>query len=341
MLDKEEVYKKFIEINLTSTNDFLSFFSPYLNSKFDFRNFIFRGHGNITHKLIPSVLRRDEITIDKIQAMSARISITETDLFLESKQIQAEIAILRQFYKISNRNGLFTPPTERWFKDDIHLVTNQFAIENRSEDEEWPPKELLELGALAQHYGIPTRLMDWSHDPMAACFFACTSDVESANDLCVWAMNAHWITLLKKSGKVNKINFFTPNYQNNENVTAQKGLFTYCTSTLKKNIFPREIFALPRDQRDHVLGLKDRVDIRPLNDVVFDELIESSNTNLGDEPLFIKVTLPNSLRMELYRMLILLGYDYPRIYPGYHGVANHLTFLKNIKDDKSRQEFLL
>lgn len=176
---------------------------------------------------------------------------------------------------------------------------------------------------------------------MAACFFACTSDVESANDLCVWAMNAHWITLLKKSGKVNKINFFTPNYQNNENVTAQKGLFTYCTSTLKKNIFPREIFALPRDQRDHVLGLKDRVDIRPLNDVVFDELIESSNTNLGDEPLFIKVTLPNSLRMELYRMLILLGYDYPRIYPGYHGVANHLTFLKNIKDDKSRQEFLL
>ncbi len=96
MLDKEEVYKKFIEINLTSTNDFLSFFSPYLNSKFDFRNFIFRGHGNITHKLIPSVLRRDEITIDKIQAMSARISITETDLFLESKQIQAEIAILRQ-----------------------------------------------------------------------------------------------------------------------------------------------------------------------------------------------------------------------------------------------------
>ncbi|MEI4994985.1 hypothetical protein [Aeromonas caviae] len=155
MLDKEEVYKKFIEIHLTSTNDFLSFFSPYLNSKFDFRNFIFRGHGNITHKLIPSVLRRDAMTIDKIQAMSARISITETDLFFESKQIQAEIAILRQFYKISNRNGLFTPPTERWFKDDIHLATNQFAIENRSEDEEWPPKELLELGALAQHYGIP------------------------------------------------------------------------------------------------------------------------------------------------------------------------------------------
>lgn len=30
MLDKEEVYKKFIEINLTSTNDFLSFFHHIL-----------------------------------------------------------------------------------------------------------------------------------------------------------------------------------------------------------------------------------------------------------------------------------------------------------------------
>lgn len=102
--------------------------------------------------------------------MSARISITETDLLFESKQIQAETAILRQFYKISNRNGLFTPPTERWFKDDIHLVTNQFVVADRHEDEEWLPKELLELAALAQHYGIPTRLMDWTHDALTACF---------------------------------------------------------------------------------------------------------------------------------------------------------------------------
>ncbi|HBR1650053.1 FRG domain-containing protein [Klebsiella pneumoniae] len=341
MMNKEEVLKKKIEINLETAQDFLSYFSPYLNKEFDFRNFIFRGHGNANHKLIPSVLRRDSSIIKRIQAMSARISITETDLLFESKQIQAETAILRQFYKISNRNGLFTPPTERWFKDDIHLVTNQFVVADRHEDEEWLPKELLELAALAQHYGIPTRLMDWTHDALTACFFACTSEVESKEDLCVWAMNANWITLLKKSGKVNRINFFTPNYKNNDNVTAQKGLFTYCSSILKRNIFPREVFLLPREQRDIILGQKDKVDIRPLDEVVFDELTSSSNTNLGDEPFFIKVTLPNSQRMELYRMLILMGYDYPRIYPGYHGIANHLDFLKNIEDEISRQQFLL
>lgn len=341
MLNKEEVFSKFTEKNFYSVEEFISFFLPHTNKEIDFRNFIFRGHGNVNYELTPAVLRRDSLTIKKIKAMSARVSLSEDDLMFEINQIHAEIAILRQFYKISNRNGLFIPPTESWFKDDIHLVSNQFAVGNRYKDEKWMPVELLELAALAQHYGIPTRLLDWSHDPLTACFFACTSDVENAQDICVWAMNAHWITLLKKSEKISSINFFTPNYTNNENVTAQKGLFTYHSSIFKRNFFSREVFSLPHEQRDEVLGKKNKVDLRSLKDIIFDELIESSKTNLGEEPLFIKATLPNSLRMDLYKMLILSGYDYPRIYPGYLGVANHLNFLKYIEDDISRQGFIL
>ncbi len=340
MSDKE-LKNKFTEIYFESADDYIKYLSPHLNKNFDFRNFIFRGHGSVHQRLIPSVLRRDQTSIQKIQSMSARISITETDLLLESRQIEAEIAILRQFYKISNRNGLFTPPTDHWFKDDIHLVNNQFAVRDRDKDEEWLPKELLELAGLAQHYGIPTRLMDWSHDPLIASFFACTSEVESSDDLCVWAINSNWISLLKKSGKVKKINFFTPNYKNNENVTAQKGLFTFCSSTFKRNIFPRDVFSLPMSDIEEIIGNNYKVDLRPLDQILLDELTEQSNVNLGDEPLLVKVTLSNSQRIELYRILILLGYDYPRIYPGYNGVANHLKFLKNIKEEKSRKDFLL
>jgi hypothetical protein len=40
----------------------------------------------------------------------------------------------------------------------------------------------------AQHFGTPTRLLDWSTNPLAALFFACSSD--AAEDGFVYAMDA-------------------------------------------------------------------------------------------------------------------------------------------------------
>ena len=57
------------------------------------------------------------------------------------------------------------------------------------------PLELLELAALAQHHGCPTRLLDWTTDRAVAAHFAATSAMKSSNGdgipvMVVWVLKA-------------------------------------------------------------------------------------------------------------------------------------------------------
>ena len=42
---------------------------------------------------------------------------------------------------------------------------------------------------LMQHYGLPTRLLDWSESPLVALYFALSSDEDAKTDAAVWVLN--------------------------------------------------------------------------------------------------------------------------------------------------------
>jgi hypothetical protein len=66
------------------------------------------------------------------------------------------------------------------------LLLRNFAQYARSEIDE--PRSVWHLLAIAQHYGLPTRLLDWSFSPLVAAYFA-TRNGDTEHDGAIWAVD--------------------------------------------------------------------------------------------------------------------------------------------------------
>jgi hypothetical protein len=51
------------------------------------------------------------------------------------------------------------------------------------------PQSEIEWQILAQHYGLPTQLLDWTESPLIALYFAVSEKPDSQSDACLWALS--------------------------------------------------------------------------------------------------------------------------------------------------------
>lgn len=79
-------------------------------------------------------------------------------------------------------------------------LTNNFYIE-ASQRLKSPPKNRAAWLSLMQHYGLPTRLLDWTESPLIALYFAVSNEQFIGKDAAIWILNPLELNAMQSYGK--------------------------------------------------------------------------------------------------------------------------------------------
>lgn len=164
-------------------------FWAQLNPTDSVQQTVYRGQGNADDRLIPKVLRRQQGQFFVETYWAGPLTVED--------QIVEEVRLITDFVNHCDNIGLALP------NDSIKRRRKALNPDGtgwghfQKFPPQWPDDDWIELMALAQHHGVPTRLLDWSRRSHVAAYFAAADALQHREQwnkrsnprLAVWALD--------------------------------------------------------------------------------------------------------------------------------------------------------